>query len=509
MKVFVSSVQNELEDERLIVQNLLNTDPFLSANCSPVLFEFEPASPEKALDGCLKSLDGCDVYLLIVAAQYGTVVSDISITHAEYRRAKTKKLPVLVFIRGDRKVQREKGTETFLKELEDDGWKYKRFGNVIELQKEVRAAFVKLLKDQFGIAPSSDENEVAQQTIEATSTFESQPLTRLRWSDLDHEVVRELLAAAEGTGMEKAASAELLTKATQRGLVWFDPGAGEHYATAAGIVLLARDPSAIFPQCRILADAYRNTEPDGKPDDYENICGPMPTAINRATAFIERNTRHPMRIVGLNRVRLDEYPDEALREALVNAVAHRRYEDAGRKIILEVFADRVVISSPGLPPAPITLPSLRSGKYRPCSRNPVLAQCLSYFHRIEERGSGFRRMRDQMLDHGLDRPSLSTNTGYFQVTFCGPGENLDRIRVPATLLMVTPSIEAKLNERQRTMLHHLVQGRELTSRDCQAEFQVTRPVSASDFGKLVALGLAEKVGGGRSTRYRLKPSGDS
>jgi predicted HTH transcriptional regulator len=58
----------------------------------------------------------------------------------------------------------------------------------------------------------------------------------------------------------------------------------------------------------------------------------------------------------------------------------------------------------------------------PCSRNPVLAQCLSYFHRIEERGSGFRRMRDQMLDHGLDRPSLSTNTGYFQVTFCGPGE---------------------------------------------------------------------------------------
>jgi ATP-dependent DNA helicase RecG len=103
MKVFVSSVQNELEDERLIVRNLLNTDPFLSANCSPVLFEFEPASPEKALDGCLKSLDGCDVYLLIVAAQYGTVVSDISITHAECRRAKTKKLPVLVFIRATAK----------------------------------------------------------------------------------------------------------------------------------------------------------------------------------------------------------------------------------------------------------------------------------------------------------------------------------------------------------------------------------------------------------------------
>ena len=102
-----------------------------------------------------------------------------------------------------------------------------------------------------------------------------------------------------------------------------------------------------------------------------------------------------IRIVGLDRVRLDEYPAEALREALVNAVAHRDYEDGSRKIMLEVFPDRVVISSPGLPPPPITLQKLRSRKYRPCSRNPILAQCLSFFHRIEERGSGFRRMHDQ------------------------------------------------------------------------------------------------------------------
>ena len=133
----------------------------------------------------------------------------------------------------------------------------------------------------------------------------------------------------------------------------------------------------VFPQCRILADAYRSTEPDGDPRDHEDIRAPMPLAIDRAIAFIDRNTRHPMRIVGLDRVRLDEYPVDGLREALVNAVAHRQYEDAGRKIILEIFADRVIVLSPGLPPRPITLANLRKGKYRPCSRNPVLAQCLS------------------------------------------------------------------------------------------------------------------------------------
>ena len=59
LRIFVSSVQKELEDERLIVQNLVNTDPFLLAHCIPVLYEFEPASPAKALEGCLAAADHC------------------------------------------------------------------------------------------------------------------------------------------------------------------------------------------------------------------------------------------------------------------------------------------------------------------------------------------------------------------------------------------------------------------------------------------------------------------
>jgi predicted HTH transcriptional regulator len=503
LRVFVSSVQKELEDERVIVQNLLNTDSFLTAHCAPVLYEFEPASADKALEGCLKTLDSCEVYLLIVAVQYGAPLGELSITHAEYRRAKERKLPVLAFIKGERHMKREEGTDLLLKELESDGYKYKRFGNVIGLQKEVRAALVKLLKDQFGVAPSTDENEIAHQTIEATSTFESQPMKRLSWENLDHTVIRRLIAAAEAKNSEDISPADLLAGASLRGLLWHDTELNEHYATAAGIVLLSKDPSAVFPQCRILADAYRTTEPDGQPRDHEDIRGPMPLAIDRAIAFIDRNTRHPMKVVGLNRVRLDEYPVEALREALVNAAAHRRYEDAGRKIMLEVFADRVVVSSPGMPPAPITFERLRKGKYRPCSRNPVLAQCLSYFHRIEERGSGFRRMRDEMLDHGLNQPLLGSDTGYFQVTFPGPGDDLDRIRVPETQLTVTPAVEEQLNERQKKMVGLLVRGESVTSRRCQKLFGVTGPTVASDFALLVELGLAQQQGKGRSTRYVL------
>jgi len=506
LRIFVSSVQKELEDERLIIQNLVSTDPFLSAHCVPVLYEYEPASPERALEGCLKALDNCQVYLLIIGVQYGSLTGELSITHTEYRRAREEKLPILAFIKGRRGMDREEGTDAFLKELEADGFKYKRFGNIIELQKEVRSALVKLLKDRFGIAPTSDENIIAEQNIEATSTFESQPLTRICWEDLDHKVARQLVAAAENRKAEELSSADLLAGAMLRGLAWSSPESKQYYATAAGIVLLAKDPSAVFPQCRVLADAYRGSKPDGEPRDHEDIRGPTPLVIGRAVAFIDRNTRHPMKVVGLNRVRLDEYPVEALREALVNAVAHRQYEDAGRKIILEVFPDRVVVSSPGLPPAPITLTSLRKGKYRPCSRNPVLAQCLSYFHRIEERGSGFRRMRDQMLNHGLDKPLISTDTGYFQVTFPGPGENIERLRVSDKSLLVTQTMEAQLNERQKKIINYVLENGSVTSGWCRERFNVAYQTVYRDLKGLKDAGILKQEGSGRSTRYIMGKS---
>jgi predicted HTH transcriptional regulator len=208
-----------------------------------------------------------------------------------------------------------------------------------------------------------------------------------------------------------------------------------------------------------------------------------------------------MRIVGLNRVRLDEYPVDGLREALVNAAAHRQYEDAGRKILLEVFADRVVLSSPGLPPKPITLASLRKGKYRPCSRNPVLAQCLSYFHRIEERGSGFRRMREQMLNHGLDQPLLGSDSGYFQITFPGPAENIERLRVPERQLVVTPAVEAQLNERQRKILAHALESGSVTAGWCMETMGVVRDTAHRDLVGLVVLKLLVRKGAGRGVTY--------
>lgn len=507
LRVFVSSVQKELENERLMVLALVTTDAFLLAHCEAVLYENAPASPEKSAEECLAMIDTCDVCLSIVGRNYGTVPDGThSITHQEYQRAKGRRTPILVFIKGHDDSARDNGTQAWLKEIRADNFKYKRFGNILELQREVRAALLKLLKDRYNLVPSSEEQTIAEQTLEAVSAFESQALKRLKWRNLDQTLARRLTARAERKPEADLLENDILESMMVRGLTWPDSETDENYGTAAGIVLLARDPSAVFPHCRFLVDAYRAIAPDGDPIDHDDIRGPMPLAIDQVIAFIDRNTRHPIKVVGLDRVRLDEYPTEALREALVNAVAHRNYEDAGRKIMVEVFPDRVAVSSPGLPPKPLTLQKLRSGRYKPCSRNPVIAQSLSYFHRIEERGSGFKRMRAAMVDHGLEEPVLTEETGYFQVVFKGPGKDIKKIKLPLNLqLKLIPlSIESQLNKRQKRIIEYTVSNGSVTRSWCMKTFKIGHDAASRDLSELVNWDMFIPIGKGRAIRYVLK-----
>ena len=118
-------------------------------------------------------------------------------------------------------------------------------------------------------------------------------------------------------------------------------------------------------------------------------------------------------------------------------------------------------------------------------------------------------MAEEMRKHGLDKPLISTNSGYLEITFSGPGDKLDRLCVPGDAIeaVIEPSEEAKLNDRQREMIGLLRQDKELTSRICEQHFGVSRDTTSRDFRALVELRLAARVGRGRATRYVLAAHG--
>ena len=84
LKIFVSSVQKELENERIAVTELVSSDPFLNRNITPILFEQLPASAKSAEVTYLEALRSCNLYIGIIGFQYGRKGPDgLSATHRE------------------------------------------------------------------------------------------------------------------------------------------------------------------------------------------------------------------------------------------------------------------------------------------------------------------------------------------------------------------------------------------------------------------------------------------
>ena len=356
----------------------------------------------------------------------------------------------------------------------------------------------------YDIEPTSDQERSAHETIQAASLFERQRLDLMPWEDADIDLATQIVTAAEETDPIEMTQDALYKVLWQRGYLWRDDQ-GRYYMTAAGILLFSRDPSVCFVHARIQASAYGGDKRGPSPRDHATIRKPLSQAIDEAVAFVHKNTRHPLRVVGLRRVKVDEYLEEALREALVNALAHRDYEDGSRRILLEVYTDRVEIISPGGLPGTLTLARLRAGKARSRSRNPVIAQGLAFLDRMEERGTGIQRMHDAMLDHGLDKPLIAAIDNEVIVTLRGPGDDLDLIRTPKVSGGLEPSIEAKLNERQKQILEEAVTNGSVSTGWCTNTFGIVKDTAVRDIKGLVELGLLEPRGKGRGRHYVLKP----
>ena len=124
------------------------------------------------------------------------------------------------------------------------------------------------------------------------------------------------------------------------------------------------------------------------------------------------------RYVGIVREDIPLLPAAAIREAVVNAVAHRDYAIVGSKIQLEVFSDRVEVTSPGALPNHLSVDALRQGG-RIRSRNEQMASFLLARGFMERRGRGYPLMRKAMREFNGTEPELREDreARFFTVTF--------------------------------------------------------------------------------------------
>jgi ATP-dependent DNA helicase RecG len=257
--------------------------------------------------------------------------------------------------------------------------------------------------------------------IEPTSLYEKEPICTASIGDLSLEAIRFYL---DRIGSKiKVPSNELWQFFLKKNFLTTSKDSKTPVPTVAGLLLFGKAPETFLVQSKIKADRYLGTSPVDT-FDHRDIKGSLPTMIDEAERFFLMNMREAMKIEGFSRIQTTEYPKEVLREAVRNAIVHRDYTKEGATVMIKFFSDRVIVESPGLLPSPLTLDKIRSLNYKPVSRNPIIARAMVDMGFMEERGAGIKIMHDIMLKYGLKPPEFNYDSGYFTVTFYGPGEKV-------------------------------------------------------------------------------------
>jgi ATP-dependent DNA helicase RecG len=278
----------------------------------------------------------------------------------------------------------------------------------------------------------------------------------------------------------------------------FIPHPSSLIPTNAGLLLFGREVDRWFPQCEITLVRYRGREMG---DEFirEDVRDTLPEAVRRAEIWLSEHMRRGSRMVGLERQDWTQFPMGAVREALVNAVAHRDYTVRGEGVRIALFGDRMECYSPGRLPGHVTVENIVAERF---SRNETLVQVLADYGLIERLGYGIDRMLRQMADAGLPPPEFRETAAGFLVTLRGQqGDD----RADAAGIDTSEWRRMGLNERQIAAMLHLAEQRRITNRDLQ---DLTPDVSAEtirrDLADLVERGLLLRIGDKRGAYYILK-----
>lgn len=335
-------------------------------------------------------------------------------------------------------------------------------------------------------------------------SWEAQVPDGITLDDLDWQAVA---AYAQGLGGVGDVSPE--TVLLRRGCL---VGQGDDMVpTYAGLLLFGRDPRRWVRGAEIEAARFSGHEMS---DAFvrQTITGTLPHQLRQAEAFLIDQMHAVVRMgEGLTRDERPIYPPQAVREALVNAVAHRDYSITGDQIRAFLFSDRLEVTSPGHLPGPVTVDNIADERF---SRNEVIVQVLADMGFIERLGYGIDRMIRLMSEYELAHPRFEETAGGFRVTLLGPGDALGLIPEAAhaeapSEVGKSPDLSAythlELNPRQEKAIGFLASHRRITNRDYQTLCpEVHSETLRRDLADLVENDILLKIGDKRATYYILK-----
>ncbi|WP_322762015.1 helix-turn-helix domain-containing protein [Frankia sp. Cr2] len=292
--------------------------------------------------------------------------------------------------------------------------------------------------------------------------YDEQPLPELDSEAVDFRAASELFAPVRKLRRADLETLRLLTVHQ-----------GRTVPTVGGVLLFGHDRARLFPDAWIQAGRFAGTDKSRLLDQAE-IRSHLPQATEDAIGFIQKHSLHGVEIGPVRHTDRWSIPPVAVREAVINAVAHADYRQHGAPIRVAIFDDRLEVESPGLLPFGLTVDDLHRGVSK--LRNRVIGRVFHTLGLIEQWGSGIQRMTAACLDAGFPPPLLEEIGIRFRVT-----------------LFTTRVTAPTMDETDRAILNALTENGGLTS-EVAAAIGLSTRATRTRLARLVERGLVREIG---------------
>jgi ATP-dependent DNA helicase RecG len=264
-------------------------------------------------------------------------------------------------------------------------------------------------------------------------------------------------------------------------------------ATNAAILFFGKNPQRFFIQSEVRCARFKGEEVSSTYLALKVLHGRIDQLIEDANRFIAQTIKTAAWVVPgkMQREEHWEYPPDALREAIINAVCHRDYNASGN-VQIRIFDNRAQVWNPGILPEGVTIDLLKV-EHASRPRNKTIARLLFLIGYIEQWGSGTLSMINACERDGVPDPEFREAGNDFVVTFS---------RSTINVLLENPEI---LNERQHKAIKYLQKHPHITRQEYSRIFKCNEKTARRDLAdlELQKVVLIEKSGA--TKLFRLNP----
>jgi len=421
-RVFISSVQAEFSDIRLKLYELFEQDTLLRHYFTPYLFERDRVKGKSPQEVYLDELDRSQIYLMLCGQEYGYEDKDgVSPTEHEYHRAKEQSLERWIFLKKIAKSKVHPKEQTLIDRINLEN-KRSSFQSWTDLSQQVIDAAIGFLQEQGDL-----ERKTFDTSVNVSSSIDDLDLEQIkRFMTASREIGR--LRLPKGMSPEDALyHLELLTQDGQ--------------LTNAALLTFGKTPQHFFPSAFAKCVQFYGTEVAKPLADEKVYRGHLFHQIESSYAWVlDKLARKVNPKGGKTSAEVTyEIPPLAIREAIVNALAHRDYHSRGSVQIM-LFRDRLEISNPGKLQHPLSIEVLK-GKHRSYPPNQLLADILYYDADLEQLGTGITDIYNQCRAASLQAPEISTNEGFTITLYRPAADPASTPQVPRKHPPSTPQVD--------------------------------------------------------------------